>query len=83
MQRPLHTMSVRKCDVRVPSARVYEYAHHLSEALNDGADLGLEGIGRKTRERDRRQGGVFLGGGGGGGGGDLLARRLRDGRNGE
>lgn len=29
--------------VRVPSARVYEYALHLSKALHDGADVGLEG----------------------------------------
>jgi hypothetical protein len=61
---------------------MYEYAHHLSKALQDGADLGLEGIWRKTGERDRPQGGVFLGGGGGGGG-DLLARRFRDGRDGK
>ena len=29
--------------VRVPSARVYEYVLHLSKALHDGADVGLEG----------------------------------------
>ena len=67
-------MAVQKSNVHVPSTRVYEYALHLS----DGADVGLEGIWRKTRERDGRRWGVFLCSGG-----DLLARWLRDGRDGE
>ena len=69
----------RSMAVRVPSARVYEYALHLSKALHDGADVGLEGIWRKTREHD----GHCRGGSLCGGGGDLLARWLRDGCDGE
>ena len=46
MQRALDAMGGRITTFRATSARVYEYALELAEALEYGADVGLVGVWR-------------------------------------
>ena len=66
MQRAPDAMGVRVNDVGAISTKVYGYARDLAKALEDGADVGLVGVRRETRDCDGRcrggGGGVCLGG---------------------
>jgi hypothetical protein len=46
MQGALNAVDVRENDVRAPSVRSYEDPVDLAKMLDDGADVGLDGVWR-------------------------------------
>jgi hypothetical protein len=53
MQRAADAIGVHKFNVGAAPAGIHEDAADVAEALEDGAEVGLEGVGRQAYERDR------------------------------